>query len=349
MGKRIEWLDTAKGIAMIMVVMGHVVQSYHNVQQYETSLLFNFTHRFVYSFHMALFMVISGILLHVSMKKVSLTKATGGVRHLLINKAIAYLVPYIFFSFVWWSFKMAFAGQVNSTLELKDLLLIFIYPISFMWFLYALFIIVLVQVLIGKKAENKTFALSHLTIALALFLLQPYLVKELVNIRFSDLIVNDIIRNYLYFLIGFYYSRWIIYFMESKKKQRIAVLSGLTLFISNIVLYNHPNLSNQCTSVIIALSGCIFSLIVCSTIDRVKVLSIVGKYSLSIYVLQGLTIAATRQALNTIYHPIDNESGWIPMITCTLSGIFIPLLLFGISTKIWKLDFVFTPTKYLKF
>lgn len=244
---------------------------------------------------------------------------------------------------------MAFAGQVNSTLELKDLLLIFIYPISFMWFLYALLIMVLIQILIGKRAESKAFALSHLIIALALLFLQPYLLKELVDIQFKDLIVNDVIRNYLYFLIGFYCSRWIMNSVESEKKQRIAVLSGLILFISNIVLYNHPNLNNQCISVIVALSGCIFTLIICSTIYRVKVLNLIGKHSLSVYVLQGLAISATRQALNIVYHPICNETGWIPMITCTLLGTFIPLVLYWISTKIWKLDFVFTPTKYLRF
>lgn len=59
---RINWIDIAKGMAIIFVVIGHVVVSYHNVHLYEDSFLFNFSHQFVYSFHMALFMMLSGIL-----------------------------------------------------------------------------------------------------------------------------------------------------------------------------------------------------------------------------------------------------------------------------------------------
>lgn len=63
MESRIHWIDIAKGMAIIFVVIGHVAVSYHNVHQYEDSMLFNFSHLFVYSFHMALFMMLSGLLI----------------------------------------------------------------------------------------------------------------------------------------------------------------------------------------------------------------------------------------------------------------------------------------------
>ena len=69
MKERIKWIDTAKGIAIVLVVIGHVVQSYHNVNLYEDSVLFNFSSRFVYSFHMPLFMCISSYLLQKSVAK----------------------------------------------------------------------------------------------------------------------------------------------------------------------------------------------------------------------------------------------------------------------------------------
>lgn len=77
---RIKWIDTAKGVAIILVVIGHVVQSYHNVHQYENSFLFNFSHRLAYSFHMPLFMIVSGMLLYDSLlkNKYNLT-ISGGV------------------------------------------------------------------------------------------------------------------------------------------------------------------------------------------------------------------------------------------------------------------------------
>ena len=84
MSERIKWIDIAKGIAIIMVVMGHVVVSYHNVHQYETSTLFNFSYLFGRGFRMPLFMLISGMLQYrsqLSKRGYSLTKVnTGGVR-----------------------------------------------------------------------------------------------------------------------------------------------------------------------------------------------------------------------------------------------------------------------------
>lgn len=48
-GKRIDWIDTAKGIGIIAVIIGH----FH---------VPDLTMRLIYSWHMPLFFIISGIL-----------------------------------------------------------------------------------------------------------------------------------------------------------------------------------------------------------------------------------------------------------------------------------------------
>lgn len=53
--RRIEWIDIAKGIAIILVVIGHVVSSYHEASLYQENEMYNFILQFVYTFHMALF------------------------------------------------------------------------------------------------------------------------------------------------------------------------------------------------------------------------------------------------------------------------------------------------------
>lgn len=67
MKKRIPQLDFIKGIAIILVVMGHVVsQVWSTIPEiYENSLIF----RFCYSFHMPLFVFISGWICRMTMKK----------------------------------------------------------------------------------------------------------------------------------------------------------------------------------------------------------------------------------------------------------------------------------------
>lgn len=343
MKERIKWIDTAKGIAIILVVIGHVVQSYHNVHLYENSLLFNFTHKLAYSFHMPLFMIISGMLLHSSLFG-NIHKLTIGGKTLILNKLLSYGIPYVVFSIIWWTFKMIFAGNVNSTVNVKDILLIFIYPISFMWFIYALLIMVLIQIWIGRKATNHVFIGFHLFVSVICLIVRPYLVENLSYISFNDCIISDIMRNYFYFLTGFYANK-IILNLVSKNRVSIVCLTGGVLILSNVFSMEHKLL----LQIIIALCGSLFTFFISKHIENSTILNYIGKCSLTIYVLQGLSIAATRQALAIVYRPQNDEIGWIPWIICTLMGVLIPILIYLLSTKIWKFDFVFTPTKYLKF
>ena len=45
--KRIEWIDIAKGLLIILVVVGHVVSSYQSANMFSDSYLVNGTSRFV--------------------------------------------------------------------------------------------------------------------------------------------------------------------------------------------------------------------------------------------------------------------------------------------------------------
>lgn len=52
-------IDICKGIAITLVVIGHVIASYHNTGLLKDAVFFNYVGIFVYSFHMPLFMMIS--------------------------------------------------------------------------------------------------------------------------------------------------------------------------------------------------------------------------------------------------------------------------------------------------
>ena len=157
--KGIEWIDIAKGIAIICVVIGHVVSSYHEAGIYEDNLWWNFAHQFVYSFHMALFMVLSGLLFAMGRKR---EKVSRGKQ--ILQKLIDYGIPYVFFSALWVFMKIILASVTNSAVSIRDLLLIGIYPISFMWYLYALLLMQIIQIAIGKKAEKTPFKICHLIV-----------------------------------------------------------------------------------------------------------------------------------------------------------------------------------------
>lgn len=75
---------------------------------------------------MPAFMMVSGILLYKTLFKYihKLTIQGEGGKTLILNKLLSYGIPYIAFSFIWWVFKMIFANNVNSTVSIKDILLI---------------------------------------------------------------------------------------------------------------------------------------------------------------------------------------------------------------------------------
>ena len=65
--KRNQLLDIAKGVAIILVVWGHALQQYSGLDQYTTINLW--MERFLISFHMPLFMLISGYLFYFSLQR----------------------------------------------------------------------------------------------------------------------------------------------------------------------------------------------------------------------------------------------------------------------------------------
>ena len=78
---RIQWIDIAKGIGIILVIIGHV------------SINANIND-FIYSFHMPLFFIISGFLYKPK-------------KNFVKNKVRSILIPYFVFSivsFIYWFF-----------------------------------------------------------------------------------------------------------------------------------------------------------------------------------------------------------------------------------------------------
>ena len=71
---RILWVDIAKGIGILLVLIGHVSQN-------------SYISSFIYSFHIPLFFIISGYLYK-------------NKKNYIRNKTTTILIPYLFFSII---------------------------------------------------------------------------------------------------------------------------------------------------------------------------------------------------------------------------------------------------------
>lgn len=331
--ERMHWLDIAKGLAIIFVIIGHVVSSYHRAGQFEDAAFFNFMKAFAYSFHMDLFIFISGFF-YAKAYNANLSK-----KKQYIKKILAYGVPYIFFSVLWWLSKILFSQFVNSELGIKDILLIPLYPITFMWYIYALLIMHLIQILLDTSKKN-----THLLIAFVIFLVIPLVKYDL----FQSSILSDIAKHYFYFVLGVYYGDYLINLLISaiKKYKYLLWIEGGVMLIGNSLLFIFPQLENQLTKIVLAGVGIAFILSVSYCIQNNKILEYLGVQSMPIYLLHGYFIAMTRVMINRFGLPLFD--GIFPLVVCTFLSLIFSLVIYAGSKRFIYLDFFFYPLKYTK-
>ena len=139
MVKRLDYLDYSKGIAIILVVLGHIC-SKGNIKTY------------IYSFHMPLFFIISGYLFNYSNVK--------SFKEFINKKIKAYLIPYLTFSAVNILGYYILSGLSFIVLRNNLLETIKFCGIGALWFLPVLFIAE--SIFMFCKINSKKFIYSVL-------------------------------------------------------------------------------------------------------------------------------------------------------------------------------------------
>ena len=141
---RVEWIDSCKGFAIILVVIGHIADGYINANSFpEYSSVLRGIFNGIYMFHMALFFTLSGMtyqLAYVPKEKV------GTEYKRLKSQVINLLLLYIVYCFLNWIFKIVVSEyvNVNKPVSVIDILLIWGKPIYQYWFFYVLIALYLI-------------------------------------------------------------------------------------------------------------------------------------------------------------------------------------------------------------
>lgn len=159
---RLEWLDVLKCIVMYLVVVGHAVPKGTN----------DTLGYYIYSFHMPLFFMISGMTFYLQCAKREFT-----LNKLIKNKAKTLLWPYLVFSLAalpLWLFNFRIISK-DSSMRIFELMLGMVYSneeqvsstSNAMWFLPTLFLALILFWLILQWAQNdeKIYTLTVLIIA----------------------------------------------------------------------------------------------------------------------------------------------------------------------------------------
>jgi fucose 4-O-acetylase-like acetyltransferase len=271
--KRDERIDILKGIAICMVVLGHVIGYIYGTKIYYNNLIF----KVCYSFHMPLFIFINGWL--DSLKK------SSDINNLwLKKKTIRLMVPYI----LWTLLKWAITRPDRNIFECM-----FIKPLY--WYLinaYLCFIVIYISYVSIKNIMMTSVTVYIISVILMLFC-------------GDNLVIKNFIMFFPFYMIGYYtqinrnrlkiFEGWIkwslvlypvsMLFYSYKQYDLYAPYININnKFIKGTLLfYNHY---------IVAILGIMFSFSLVNSILKYKKLNIVkryfstiGKYTMQIYLL----------------------------------------------------------------
>ncbi|MBE5881040.1 MAG: DUF1624 domain-containing protein [Lachnospiraceae bacterium] len=176
------YLDIIRGIAVFLVLWGHSLQYFST---WQINIYENTAFRFIYSFHMPLFMLLSGYFFYFTVQKNNVTK-------LIFNRLRTIGIP-----LVSWGILIALSEYYFSRqISLKDIW----FQIENIWFLWSVLIASLIVGITYRIFRKfKWCPLMHIAIFLILFL-APTQLRIIQDYR--------TLYVYPYFIIGFLYNEY---------------------------------------------------------------------------------------------------------------------------------------------
>ena len=269
MKERILYIDTIKGIAIFLMVMGHVISwNFANFNQiaYMDDSVFLFVWRFIYAFHMPLFMFAAGLVFPKDDKFYSLPNTLN----MALKRFYSLMIP--FFS--------------------VGLLLYFVNGKLFdYWFLRCLYEIILINLVveyIRTKLKKKSLVIDTL-IYLGVFILL-FVAKTFITGRFHTWLgLTYLYRMYLFFCLGCVTARYQIV-KDILNKNWIYTLCIIVFIIMFLALSIEKIIPDEYWSFfLMALSGVLICYIVCRGIRQnnkiITLINSIGRYSLEIYLI----------------------------------------------------------------
>jgi fucose 4-O-acetylase-like acetyltransferase len=331
---RYLWVDYAKAIGIVLVVYGHVAKGLFNAGLPLNESTYRTVDSIIYSFHMPLFFFLSGLFFYESLIK-------RGWRGLFANKIDTIIYPYIIWSILQGSIEAVLSQWTNYHINFSNVLNLLWLPRAQFWFLYALFYVTLVATMIYSKTSRKYFL--HIALAASII----YLLKDafLASIPIENILrlspIGYILDFFCFFAIGIYFNQIQNIFYRYSK---IILPVSFAIFCVTQYFFHGGYDANYTTGVATSLAITIVSIILvislCMRISsiNIRLLSLLGAYSMVIYLVHILAGSGIRIILTKFLHINDI---YTHIILGCLFGIFIPILLVKVSAKL-HLTFLFS-------
>lgn len=318
---RIDWIDSLKGFTIICVVFGHVIRGYIVSKSLtpDLSIPFHYIYNTIYSFHMPLFIIISGMMFskaYYISDHVSISIKRESYKLQLFNLIIVYFIHSIVFCIS----KILFPQYVANDVDIHSLLFIPIKPVQMYWYLFVLIELYLIFGLLRNVNRKLLFA-SLFTLSIISWLVTyplPYF--ELRRVLFYS----------FFFYMGILLND---FFLFSKKIIYSTTLSLLTVSIILIVIFwnSETNLSNiPIANTFIAIGISLFLIVLFQNshiVNHNHLLIYFGKISLEIYLIHSYISTICRTLLKFLGVTNIILSAFIGFIISIVGSCLITFLL----------------------
>ncbi len=315
---RVDWVDYAKGICIVMVVMMHStlgVEAAADAQSWMHALV-----EFAKPFRMPDFFLISGLFLARVIDR--------DWRRYLDRKVVHFLYFYVLWVTIQFAFKApGLAGELGAAGVAKFYLLSYLEPFGTLWFIYLLPVFFVVTKLTRRVPPVLIFLVG---IAL-----------EAAPIETGWIMIDEFAARFVYFFAGYWLAAnffWLARLVQQHAVLALAAIAGWALINGVLVFGGYAGL--PALSLVLGFAGASAVIAAAALLSRANVLDLLrfaGEHSIVVYLAFFLPMAATRIAL--LKTGIVADLGAVALIV-TVMGVVVPLVLYWFVQGT-RLDFLF--------
>lgn len=324
MKKYYEEINVARGIAVLLVVLGHSFPD-GTIGIFNDNRIYKHIFNYIYSFHMPLFFMLSGFVSYKLLQVEGVKEKWNAV----IHKAKRLLVPYIVISIPSLILKYMFSGSAYNSFNFSETipnLLSGTNPNTGLWFLYVLFLESTFIIIFNKVK------IEYIIGAFMLF----RITYEVIPV--PDICQLDLIQSCgSFYFIGFWlYKHYDI--VQKVLKNKYALIINIALFIAlnymmleGVIANAVPSLIfSNVVATIVTLCGCMavlsisYLLVTTGKLSSLKsIFNLCGNYGYDIYIISYFIQTPVRVIMYSKLH-LNYE---IILICMIVSGVLLSIVI----------------------